>query len=167
MPFRGNTGEAFQLAEAALTAIGFRLTERTADSLELVGPGMNSTKQNPLVGASRIHVRGGSGKLDLDADLGGVAWLSRFVLVFPMGLVLGLGVVFTVVFGVLFGLGMWLAAVWGALGANAVMWLLLGPWMARRIRARTERALDSLLANLVSVGEAAEPRPGPISGDGA
>ena len=35
-------------------------------------------------------------------------------------------------------------------------WLLIGPLMARSIRARTGRALDALVANMVVVGESRE-----------
>ena len=53
------------------------------------------------------------------------------------------------------GPGVWVAAVVAAVGGNAALWLLLGPLMARWVRTRTDRALDALLANMVSVGESA------------
>ena len=155
LPFRGNADKAFGLAESALTALGFRLTERTPGSVELVGPGMNSTRQSALVGASRIRISGGRSELAVEADLGGVEWMSRFVTLFPIGLVLGLGVVLSVVFSAVFGPGIWIFAVAGAVGGNALLWLVLGPMMARGIRARTNRALDTLLANMIVVGESA------------
>src|SRR5262245_19152011 len=99
---------------------------------------MRSNRRKPLVGAFRIHLLGRSG----DADLGGVASLSRFVTLFPIGLVLLLGVVLSVVFGVVFGPGTWIAVVATVVGGNAALWSLLGPMMAQRIRARTDRALD-------------------------
>lgn len=40
-------------------------------------------------------------------------------------------------------------------GGNALLWLLLGPWIARRLQDRTCRRLDALLANMVAVGEGA------------
>lgn len=155
LPFRGDVDKAFGLAESALTALGFRLTERTPASIEMVGPGMNSSRQSALVGASRIRISGSRSELALEADLGGVARMSRFVMLFPIGLVLCLGVVLCVVFSALLGPGNWIFAVAGAAGGNAVLWLLLGPLVARGIRARTCSGLDSLLANMVVVGEAA------------
>jgi hypothetical protein len=157
LPFRGNTDRAFGLAESALTAIGFRLMERTTGSLDLVGPGMNSSRESALVGASRIHVHSGPGELELKADLGGAARMSRFVTLFPIGLVLFLGVVLSAVFGVRHGPGIWIIVVATVVGGNAALWLLLGPLMARWIRTRTCRGLNALLANMVTVGEAAEP----------
>lgn len=157
VPFNGDTNKAFSLAESALTGIGFRITERTAGSVELAGPGMNNTRQSPLVGASRIHIAYRRGELALEADLGGVAWMTRFVQLFPLGLCLFLAVLFSVVFGTLFGPDeIWILPVAGTVGGIALFWLVLGPWMARGIRARTCRALDTLLANMVAVGEPAE-----------
>jgi hypothetical protein len=155
LPFRGDTGKAFGLAESALTAIGFRLTERTAGSVELVGPGMNNSRESALVGASRIRIVGGSGELAVEADLGGVERMARFVTLFPPGLCLALGVLLSVVFSAIHGPGAWVIAVAAATAGAALPWLLLGPWMARRIRARTCRGLDALLANMVVVGESA------------
>ena len=155
LPFRGDPEKAFGLAESALTALGFRLKERTGTKVELVGPGMNSSKESPLMGASRIELLSGGGKLSVEAELGGVVRMSRFVTLFPICLVLSLGVVFSVVLGIGIGPGFWMGGVGGAVGGNAVLWLVLGPLMARWIRARTDRALDTLLANMVAVGESA------------
>lgn len=155
LPFRGDTDKAFHLAEAALTASGFRFGDRTAGSVEMIGPGMNSTRQSALAGVSRLHILKSHDKLSIEADLGGVAQMSRFVTLFPVSLVLCLGVVLSIVFGVLIGPGLWLAVVAAVVSVNAVLWLVLGPMIARKIRARTESALDTLLANMVVAGESA------------
>ena len=156
-PFRGDTGKAFGLAESALTALGFQFTSRTTDSIEMTGPGMNSSRESGLMGATRIRCSHSGSELAVEADLGGVAFLTRFVTLFPPALCLGLGVVFFVVFGVVFGPGIWMVPVVAATGGLAVMWLFLGPLMARSFRKRTDRALDALLANMVAIGDAAEP----------
>jgi len=155
LPFRGDSEKAFGLAETALTALGFRLLGRTPARVELVGPGMNSSRESPLMGASRIELISSGGNLAVEAELGGVARMSRFVTLFPICLVLSLGIVFSTVFGIGFGPGFWMGGVGAAVGANAVLWLILGPLMARRFRARTDRALDTLLANMVAFGESA------------
>lgn len=158
LPFRGRAEEAFGLAEAALTALGFRLTDRSADVREWVGPGMNSSRESALLGASRIHVAHGGGELAVEADLGGVARLARFVTWFPVLLPLVLGLVLAGVFAAVLGPGPWLAMVAVPVGLNVALWLVLGPWMARRFKARTDRALDALLANMVAAGESDRPR---------
>ena len=154
--FSGDPEKAFGLAESALTGIGFRIGERTARSVEFIGPGMKSTRQSALLGASRIVVRSSHGELALEADLGGVASMSRFVLLFPIGLVLCLGAVLSAVYAVQFGPGMWIGGLAAIIGVNTVVWLVLGPLMARSIRLRTCRALDALLANMASVGALAD-----------
>jgi type IV secretory pathway TrbD component len=153
LPFRGNREKAFQLAESALAALGFRLKLRTPASLQFVGPGMNSTKQSPLTGASRIDIRAGSSSMDLEAELGGAEFMARFVSYFPLGLCVALAAVLSLVFGILFGTGMWMVAVAVAAGGPAVMWLFLGPVLGRRIRERTCRALDALLESMVTEGQ--------------
>jgi hypothetical protein len=153
LPFAGDTEKAFGLAESALTGIGFRITKRTAESVELVGPRMNSSRESTLIGASRIRILDEGRQLVLEAELGGVARMSRFVTLFPMGLMFFLCVVFGVVFGVAFGPGDWIWAIAAVAGGNALLWLLLGPWMARKFRDRTTSGLDALLANMVAVGE--------------
>ena len=67
LPFNGDTEKAFGLAESALTSIGFRITERTAESMDMVGPGMNSSRESALVGASRIQIRDEGGQLAIEA----------------------------------------------------------------------------------------------------
>jgi hypothetical protein len=151
--FSGNLDKAFTLAESALTAIGFRITERSDSTLELVGPGMNSSRDSALVGASRIQMRGDRHELSLEAELGGVARMTRFVTFFPPALLFGLGLLLSIVFSVLFGPGLWILAVFAAVGGNALVWMLLGPLIARSMQARTRKGLESLLANMVTVGE--------------
>jgi hypothetical protein len=155
LPFSGDTDRAFGLAESALTGIGFQITERTAESVSLVGPGMNNSRQSALGGASRIHILSGRGELALEADLGGVEWMSRFVTLFPSGLCLCLAILFSVVFGVVFGPGPWMIPAAAVPGGMALLWLVIGPLIGRHLRTRTCRGLDVLLANMVAVGESA------------
>jgi hypothetical protein len=155
LPFRGDQAKAFELAASALTALGFRLTERTESSLQFVGPGMNSSRESGLMGATGIRISGDRDQLSLEADLGGMARLSRFAMFFPLGLFLAIAIVSAVVLAVLHGPGDWMFAVAAPMGVMAIIWSVLGPLMARSFRARTERALDTLLSNMVSVGESA------------
>jgi hypothetical protein len=154
LPFRGDPDKAFRLAESALTALGFRITGRSATSLEVEGPGMFGSRQNDLAGASVIRITNGHGELAMEADLGGVARMKRFLTLFPVGLCLFLTVFFFVLFSILFGPGPWTMPVLGMTGGMAVLWSILGPLIAGTFRRRTVRGLDTLLANMVTVGEA-------------
>ncbi len=148
LPFSGNVDHAFRLAESALVALGFRIAERTPTSLRLAGPGMNSTRESALVGASQIQVHGTRGELTLNADLGGVERMARFVILFPLGLGLALALFFALTFGPAQG------AALTAAGGYILLWMFVGPLMSRYIRARTCRGLDALLASMVTIGEA-------------
>lgn len=162
-PFRGNTDKSLDLAIAALTALGFRLDERTPDAARLSGPGMNNSRQSPLLGASLLDLRAERGALALKAELGGAERMMRFVRVFPIALNAGLGVLFLIVFGLTAGqrlpFATWATPVLGVTLINAAVWVFLGPWMARKIHERTCRGLETLLSSLVAAGETENSNP--------
>src|SRR5262245_48252499 len=97
VPFRGDIDRALGLAASTLTGVGFRLTGRTAESVRLAGPGVKSTRRNGLRGASHIFIWANGGELVIEAELGGVARMSRFLIWFPICLVLGLGIAISLV----------------------------------------------------------------------
>jgi hypothetical protein len=156
-PFQGDFDKALDLAIAALTALGFRLDERTADFVRLTGPGMNSNRQSPLVGASQLDIRLRQGQLELAADLGAAERMMRFARIFPIALNGGLALVFLAVFGTIFAGRVaplfWLSPVIGVTLLNGVVWAVLGPWIARSIHQRTCRGLDALLSTMVVTGQ--------------
>jgi hypothetical protein len=153
IPFDGNTGKAFDLAGVVLTALGFRIVARDDSSLDATGPGLNSSRQNALLGASRIQVMRRSAELALEAELGGVQRLARFVTLFPVGLSLFLCVLFFVLFSLLFDHFLWVLPVVAMTGANALLWLILGPLLARHFRGRTCQGIDVLLNNMAVAGK--------------
>lgn len=157
VPFEGDTGKAFDLAMSSLTSLGFRIVSSDDSSLELTGPGMNSTRQSPLVGASHIWIsRTYDGRLSLRAELGGVETMARFVTIFPVALALGLGIMFVVLGTIQRGAQLppraLLIPVIAAVAPNVVLWLFVGPWMARRIGRQTCAAIDALLNNMAVAG---------------
>jgi hypothetical protein len=159
-PFHGDLERSFDLAVAALTALGFRLNQRTANSLQLTGPGMNSNRQSPLLGASQLDISFRQGQLDLAADLGAAQRLIRFVRIFPIALSGVLGLVFLVVFGAIFAGRaaplFWISPVIAVTLINGAVWAVLSPWIARNIHQRTCRGLDTLLSTMAVTGEQAE-----------
>lgn len=155
VPFEGDTARAFDLANAALTSLGFRISSRSESSLELTGPGMTSTRQSALMGATRLRITRGSHDLSIEAELGGVQTMSRFVTLFPIGLSLFLCVLMLVQFSVLSDHRGGVVPVIAITGLTALPWLFLGPLMARHVHARTCRAIDALLNNMASAGNAA------------
>jgi hypothetical protein len=155
--FQGDLEKALDLAIAALSAVGFRLDERTADSVRLTGPGMSSNRQSPLVGASQLDIRLRQGQLDVAADLGAAERMIRFARIFPIALNGGLALVFLAVFGTIFAGRVaplfWLIPVIAVTLLNGAVWAVLSPWIARSIHQRTCRGLDALLSTMVVTGQ--------------
>jgi hypothetical protein len=118
---------------------------------------MNSNRQSPLVGASRLEISLRQGQLDLAAELGAAERMIRFVRIFPIVLNGGLALVFLVVFGTIFAGRaaplFWIGPVIGVTLLNGAVWAVLSPWIARSIHKRTCRGLDALLSTMVVTGE--------------
>jgi hypothetical protein len=155
VPFQGQLRDALTLAISALTTLGFRVAARDEHSIDFMGPGMHSTRQNALLGATHIRLEASAGQLALMADLGGVRWLRRFVLLFPASLCLGIGVTLIVVFA--FMLPRALQFVEIIVGANVLIqmavWAIVGPLIVRRFQARCQHSLDALIANMAAASE--------------
>ena len=150
--FTGSTEKAFDLAAAALTSLGFRITTRDSSTLDLTGPGMRSTRQSALLGASRIQVTRSADELTMQAELGGVTTMRRFVTFFPTGLVLFLCIFLSIIFSLVFDDRQWVVPIVVASGTIMIVWLILGPLMARSIHSHTCSALDALLDNMAVTG---------------
>jgi hypothetical protein len=162
--------DSLHSAVTTLTHQGFRIVRRDASSATLTGPGLNSTRQNPLLGATEVNIRIANAALHLDAELGGVDFMRRFVTWFPLLLGLGLGLLFVVVGGVLLGqhngagFGVawaqgwrWILVAMGAAMLPVLPWLLLSPMIARRILHSTQAAFETLVSNAGFAGNAASP----------
>lgn len=157
VPFTGNVAKAFDIGIAALTSIGFRITEKKTASLDFEGPGMTGTRQSPLLGATQIRVLAGRNNLAPEAELGGVARMARFIALFPASLSLLLFVVFVGIAAAATPeqLGMVALIVSIPLGINIVIWLVLAPFLNRHIKGRSCRAIDALLHNMAVAGDEA------------
>lgn len=168
IPFTGDAGKALDLAITVLTTNGFAVTDKRETSVQLTGPGLSNTRQNPILGASRVHIRADHGSLSIDAELGGVANMRRFLTVFLLAMEIFFVIVFGVVMGFVFGrqfdVGfgvpfaqgwLWLAFAIPIATLPLLPWLFLSPMIARSIRSRTFSALDTLLANMEVAGRGA------------
>jgi hypothetical protein len=155
----GSPADALQAAVTMLTSNGFAITERNATSASLTGPGLYATRQNPILGATKIAICVDSQTLKLHAELGGVDRMRWFLTWFPLLLGLGLGLVFGAIgiaVGQRSGIGFGVPGAQGwrwmliAIASGLVPlapWLILSPLMIRMIRNRTHRALETLVAN--------------------
>jgi hypothetical protein len=153
---------ALEAAVATCIYNGFELVQRDAISAVLTGPGMYSTHQNALLGATKVTLQLRDHALEAAAELGGVDFMRRFLMRFPFLLGLGLGLLFAVVGGLHFGrqngIGFgvpwapgwrWLVVAFGGAMLPVTPWLVLSPLMSRMILKRTQRALEVLVRNAV------------------
>jgi hypothetical protein len=161
--FNGDPQRLLAAASTILMTNGFAVIQQEGNRIEFVGPGLNSTKQNAILGASKVIVCVENGRLAVEADYGGVDSLRRFMIRFPLLLGLGLGSVFAAILLVVF-LGFylygadfgpaWTVAWLSPLLAIAVSllsvspWIFLAPWIRRHLERKTKDALDTLMINV-------------------
>lgn len=143
-PLQGAPGSLLEQAATTLMAMGFEIEARAPDVLVARGPGWSSTRQPALLGASRLALTVGAERLRLEAELGGLAGLRRFVLLFPGGLATVLVV------------GQWLLTgrfepwlLW-----VIVPWIFLSPVLAVTLDRRVDDALERFALSLAALGGA-------------
>jgi hypothetical protein len=92
------SGEASAAAKRIVDSLagqGFQIAARQRDSVELLGSGMRSSQQNPLVGASKVVVRSRRREGVIEAEFDAVRRMIR-----TLGVVLfGMAIYFFVLFG--------------------------------------------------------------------
>ena len=139
--FRGDTKAAFDVARTALVAQGFEILAQSDKELRARGPGMSSTRDPPLAGASELTLHVDASRIEAQATLGGVARLKAFVYLFPPGLGLVLAVSF-----LLAGMPNWWVGI-----LCVAPWLFLSPWMGSMIERKSTKGVDSLVRSMVQV----------------
>ncbi|MDP8242550.1 MAG: hypothetical protein P9L94_00605 [Candidatus Hinthialibacter antarcticus] len=137
---KGDPSKAWQTLQQTFINNNFSIKPHGASGFELTGPGLNSTKQNPLLGISKGACRLQGSTIELSAELGGAQFMQRFVLFFPIGLGLILALVFSLT------MGGWTAVATPLLAVAP--WLVLSPLLSRWIHNRTERAVETALQNV-------------------
>ena len=145
VPFTGPANIAIEAARLQLMANGFKLDQLTETELIATGKGMYSTKQNPIVGVSHIRITVSSDSIEIIAELGGVKSMQWFLYIFPPALVL-LSIIFKFI----------RSSTWHGprTALLAVLpWVVVSPLMARWIKNRTTRAVDTLAHNMTSTGK--------------
>lgn len=150
--FDGDAQRAVEAARDAFLLQGFILESAGPNGFEVAGPGMNSTRQHPLVGVSRARVTvSATGEISIRAELGGVRKMQYFLMFFPAGLVLALCILFHAILpnGDLF--------VHSSGPSMMLTWMVIGLGMSLWIQRRTIRAIDALLANAAAMSERRNP----------
>ena len=151
-------------AMVILTNNGFSIVHCDDQSADLTGPGLDSTRQNPLLGASKIQLKFRGQQLCLDAELGGVETMRKFLMRFTFLLGLALALLFGIVsgfaFGRQFGVGFgvpwaqgwtWLLVATAGAMLPVTPWLFLSPMIANMTLQRTRDALANLVQNSIQI----------------
>jgi hypothetical protein len=150
VPFAGRAAKALSLAQSAFINQGFQIVASNDYELRVTGPGVNSTRENPLKGVSEASIIIRSSAIELKAMLGGVQKMKAFLRFFP----LAMGLFFLLIFGVL---ALWLPDFrkwWIFLIPVLALspWLFLSPMIARLMEKKTTQAVDTLLSNMMMMG---------------
>ena len=168
--FSGDPQRLLAAASTILMTNGFAVVQQDGHRVEFAGPGLSSTKQHPILGASKVVVCADHGQLTVDADYGGVESLRRFMIRFPLLLGLGLGSVFAVIllsvflgfycYGADFGPAWtiaWLSPLLAILTSllSVLPWYFLAPCIRRHIERKTTVALGTLMTNVCHAAKVA------------
>lgn len=111
-------------------------------NLSLKGGGLLNSKQNPILGATKITVSISNETLELNSELNGVVFMCKFILLFPPALEIFLAVTFYLS-------GMGAEAVKHTL-LGIIPWLFISPLLCVFFKKRTEKALDTFAHNIVN-----------------
>jgi hypothetical protein len=155
---RGDERRVLDALVIALASVGFRVERRAAGEVEFVGLTALGAHHIALVGASRIVARASDRRLVLEAELGGVEQLRRFMSLLPLTMGVGLAIVVGAVVPIVFRQKIeergWilLAPMFGMVFMLFLIALVFGPIAARKFEARTRAALDALTISVASVG---------------
>ncbi|QEG00825.1 hypothetical protein Mal15_49010 [Stieleria maiorica] len=157
LPVHSSEDVVLNKASELLIACGFNVTSQNDNEVKLRGPGMRSTNQNPILGATEITLRRSHstrGKIAVQADLGGVRWMRNFMIFFPLCLFGGLSAFMVITIAVAFAnipQANFPQGLIEKLLVGAAFMLLLfscfGVIMTKRIRRNAETAIDACVSN--------------------
>lgn len=157
---KGDPAKALEMAQGVFVQQGFRITETAEDGFEVSGPGMTNNKQNPLLGASKVRATVIGRALSLQAELGGVRQMRKFLLCF----IPGMAIFFLILFSILphtdrGGQPISLGSVYKLIGLIFSPWLVIIPVMTSGMRNRTVEALDTVLHNAAVISGTGKANP--------
>ncbi len=142
-PFTGNNADALNIARVALLSLGFEVLSESENELEASGPGMHSNQQPDLLGATHIHFRITGAEIFVDAILGGVDTMKKFVYFFPPGLVISLTVM-----GSFFG-----SAIEIYYYLLIIPWIFIARFIGKILETTTTKAIDRLTRGMAQANK--------------
>ncbi|MBN1436082.1 MAG: hypothetical protein JW936_03315 [Sedimentisphaerales bacterium] len=149
IPFNGSPSDALETARLQFAVHGFQVDQPVPNQLVAVGPGMQSTNQNPILGVSRVTITINPDTIDLQAELAAVRFMQRFIFFLPPALCAFVALILAFIPS--------LPTYTPILAFTPVLpWLITYPLIARRVKYNTTHALDTLLHNLAHANEYAQ-----------
>ncbi|UCF16460.1 MAG: hypothetical protein JSW59_03185 [Phycisphaerales bacterium] len=145
VPFSGDLTPAFSAARNVLGSNGFKIERLSNKELVFTGPGMQSNRQNPILGVTRGHLRITEKSIDFSGELGGVEFMRKFLYFFPPGLAIFLMIIFGILGHVkpeMPNTFLWVVPL------TVSPWIVLSPLIAKSIKKKTHAAVDTLLHNI-------------------
>ena len=146
VPFTGTKSKALDIARVALLSLGFEIVSESDNELDATGPGMHSNQQPDLLGATQIHFDITATDIYVDAVLGGVNTMKKFVYFFPPGLIISL-----MLFGALFGQTMQLYFL-----LFIIPWAFIAPIFAKTFERTTTNAIDRLVRGMAQASKSSK-----------
>ena len=150
VPFTGSATKALDVARTTFMNQGFQIVASSDNELRVTGSVLSGTKENPLKGVSEASIIIRASAIEMKAMLGGTEKLKKFLRFFPLGMALLFLTVFGVIALVLPIFRQWWVFLIPVLALSP--WLFLSPIMIRWVEKRTVQAVDTLLNNMVVMG---------------
>jgi hypothetical protein len=142
-------GDPIKVLEAALNilvAMGFSIVKKEKYLLELSDPGLHSSKQNPILGASKIIVSINGNELVVQAEYGGIRKLMKFITILIVVMAISFLIFFTFLFGKQSDNIVYISL------APFLPWIVLLPLMSNIFQKRIKKSLDTFVNNVLVVG---------------
>lgn len=145
-PNYNDPAHAKKIVLQTLLPLGFKMINDTSYGFTVNGPGYRSTRQSALLGISNAVFDFGRSHITIDAELGGLHRMARWLLI----ILIGVGIIDAAIF---FALWYYLPELnqqrWFLFipVLTLLTWIFIGPFMIKFLRHRCEDAINTLLCN--------------------
>lgn len=149
MPFQGDFNKAAEVVKNTLLPHGFEIVNTYENSIELEGTHSFMNKgADPLTGISWIHIQKTNSSLIVKAEFGGIMKTAKLLTYFILaGVVIDL-----VVLGIIFSKQKMPAQNMLPLVIALIAVPVVIPFSFKYMKKRTAKSLDTLLNNMIALG---------------
>ncbi len=147
--FNGDSTSAMLAAKNIFMNSGFKIEIINDNELLITGPGMSSTKQNPLCGVTKGWLKITESSVEFFGELGGIEFMKKFIYYFPPMLCVGIMLINILIAN--FSDNFPLPNIFTPL-LTLVPWIFISPLVVKKIQKRTIDAIHTALNN-ITVGQ--------------